>query len=448
MQKREKMYVILIILVLLILPFQVYRLRNRFEFNRRVRALAAEGYPVSRSDLEAAYVLPDGVDNAADVYQKAFDAYFEPNEAEEEWLPIRGYYVPSDKEPPYPPEVMEAIKTSLANNQECLELLDQAAQMEYCLFPRPRSGVGWNGWWYWDSLKIALKLLNERNLLLAQHGQTDELFESIHTCIRLTNTSRIQPLTYDHLSTIVFKGLVAANLQDCLNLTTFNDMQLTNLQQQIHLQWEDNITTHLINERAANIEIMHLPGPDILEYYKASSFFERSLFRLNTLLGLRDKDTLLMLDFYDKWIEIEQLPFNKQPKQLKNLKNEFNSCFRLFHCALYYALPSFRVSEAYLRIVSQLQCAETALAVERYRLKYQRLPESLEALVPEFIETVYLDPFDGEPLRYQLRDEGGYTIYCIGEDGVDNGGLSQDQMYMQSENADTDECDYPFTVKK
>jgi hypothetical protein len=129
------------ILVLLFSPFVIFRAVNRAAFERKVAELKAAGQPVSMDDLEAAYVLPEGVENAADVYQKAFRAYVEPNEAEQNFLPVCGTFAATDDMPPYPPEVMEAVRLRLEQNAECLELLDRAARMEHCLFPRTRGNV-------------------------------------------------------------------------------------------------------------------------------------------------------------------------------------------------------------------------------------------------------------------------------------------------------------------
>ncbi|MCH7813001.1 MAG: hypothetical protein IID40_03170 [Planctomycetes bacterium] len=73
-----------------------------------------------------------------------------------------------------------------------------------------------------------------------------------------------------------------------------------------------------------------------------------------------------------------------------------------------------------------LDCAHTAVAVERYRLRHDRWPDSLSALVPEFLEQAPIDPFDEQPLRY-TRTPDGVTVYSIGPDGVDDGGnVTQD----------------------
>ncbi len=65
--------------------------------------------------------------------------------------------------------------------------------------------------------------------------------------------------------------------------------------------------------------------------------------------------------------------------------------------------------------------AQTALAIERYRLEHDRLPSTLEALVPMYLEEVLPDPYDGQPLRYRTL-EGGYLLYSIYRNRVDDGG--------------------------
>ncbi|MFU8892859.1 MAG: hypothetical protein ACNA8L_04450 [Luteolibacter sp.] len=68
---------------------------------------------------------------------------------------------------------------------------------------------------------------------------------------------------------------------------------------------------------------------------------------------------------------------------------------------------------------------QTGIALERYRLKYGAHPDSLSALVPEFIPSVPLDPYDGQPLRYRRRDDADATplVWSIGPNGVDESGM-------------------------
>jgi hypothetical protein len=64
----------------------------------------------------------------------------------------------------------------------------------------------------------------------------------------------------------------------------------------------------------------------------------------------------------------------------------------------------------------------TAIALERYRLRYGRPPTDLAVLVPELLQAVPLDPMSGKPLGYRFSVGGTFVLYSVGEDGHDDGG--------------------------
>jgi hypothetical protein len=69
---------------------------------------------------------------------------------------------------------------------------------------------------------------------------------------------------------------------------------------------------------------------------------------------------------------------------------------------------------------------DVALAAELYRRRYGKLPESLEALVPELLPAVPTDPFDGKAVRYVVSEDE-CLIYSVGADGKDDGGQGDEQ---------------------
>jgi hypothetical protein len=64
------------------------------------------------------------------------------------------------------------------------------------------------------------------------------------------------------------------------------------------------------------------------------------------------------------------------------------------------------------------------LAIEGYRADAGALPETLDALVPDYLEAVPVDPTHGDPFVYRIDgDEAiGYVLYSIGLDRTDDGG--------------------------
>lgn len=83
--------------------------------------------------------------------------------------------------------------------------------------------------------------------------------------------------------------------------------------------------------------------------------------------------------------------------------------------------------------------ALTGVAVDRYRLDHGgAFPARLDALVPQYMDDVPLDPFDGHPLRLVVRNDQA-LIYSIGPDLQDNAGAAFDEHKKTG--------DMVFTVK-
>lgn len=64
-------------------------------------------------------------------------------------------------------------------------------------------------------------------------------------------------------------------------------------------------------------------------------------------------------------------------------------------------------------VQAELDCARTALAVERFRLKHNVWPRMLTELVPSFLSEIPNDPYDGKPLRYGPTKDG-VVVYSVG----------------------------------
>jgi hypothetical protein len=63
------------------------------------------------------------------------------------------------------------------------------------------------------------------------------------------------------------------------------------------------------------------------------------------------------------------------------------------------------------------------LAVERFRADHEdETPGSLEALVPNYLAAVPLDPFSGKPIVYR-RSATDYRVYSVDSDMKDDGGV-------------------------
>jgi hypothetical protein len=65
----------------------------------------------------------------------------------------------------------------------------------------------------------------------------------------------------------------------------------------------------------------------------------------------------------------------------------------------------------------QQQLAGTAMAIERYRLANRTLPQSLNQLVPQYLSSLPVDPYnEGKSLRYVAGANGQFMLSSIESD--------------------------------
>lgn len=113
-------------------------------------------------------------------------------------------------------------------------------------------------------------------------------------------------------------------------------------------------------------------------------------------------------------------------------------------------LPS---TERYLAAVTQLEllriAERTVLAIELHRATQGMLPASLEALVPDVLPAVPVDPFSGKPLVYVVDPDApdGYRLYAVGADGRDDGGDYEQGKRAQATSLDAQGVDYPIVPR-
>ena len=75
-----------------------------------------------------------------------------------------------------------------------------------------------------------------------------------------------------------------------------------------------------------------------------------------------------------------------------------------------------------VRPLAVIRAMRIAVAIERYRRDHDEvLPNDLSALLPTCLASVPIDPFTGKDMRF-TKDGGGYVVYSVGSDGRDDGG--------------------------
>ena len=72
--------------------------------------------------------------------------------------------------------------------------------------------------------------------------------------------------------------------------------------------------------------------------------------------------------------------------------------------------------------LAQARASAAAVAVARYRQAHDgTLPDSLRALIPEYLAAPLVDPYTGQELKY-AHDGASYKVYSLGANRTDDGG--------------------------
>jgi hypothetical protein len=77
--------------------------------------------------------------------------------------------------------------------------------------------------------------------------------------------------------------------------------------------------------------------------------------------------------------------------------------------------------------------AALACALERYRLANGRFPDTLDALVPQFISQLPHDVITGEPYKYRRTADRQFVLYSVGWNEKDDGGVPGKTLFDEKE---------------
>ena len=102
----------------------------------------------------------------------------------------------------------------------------------------------------------------------------------------------------------------------------------------------------------------------------------------------------------------------------RNVRNQAISTFLLG--ILLPSLDACRSGQDRVSVERKLTLTAAALAV--YRARHGSYPENLEAMVPEILPELPSDLYSGKPFIYERKEDDGYLLYSVYENGVDDGG--------------------------
>lgn len=263
----------------------------------------------------------------------------------------------------------------------------------------------------------ASRLLMLEAEVYAHRGDPRRVAESLRTMLAATRSLEREPIILAQMLRAARNGVACEELERLLPRLKFSDDDLIRLDRDLAaIDYDAALRRALLGERAALFVNIANPASLGTELSPAAAWSP-----------LRNADQLAFLLLMKNYIDATQATQLRVRDAMEQADVEAHAVLNSSSAWWRYPVTKRltpacgRFADRLWRGKSQRNATRSAIAIERYRRTHGRLPETLDQLVPEFLERVLEDAFDGRPLRY-IRAGSGWKIYSIGADLIDQQG--------------------------
>jgi hypothetical protein len=415
MKKRKKLLLWSAVVVALECMFLVKADDAALTIRNQLAAIAAAGDPVAPADADKWYSTPPADQNAAPLYEQAFAAMKNEDPQSEKFV---------------------------FDNIQALPLLIKAADRHACRYPMVLADGFATKLPHLTKIKRAATFLKMVAINQTAQNRTDAATATLQAGFSLARSLDDEPLVISKLVDYASLSLILQGMDQSFSRQAFSDAQLQALESTLkNAEMRFSLHRPLAYERACGISVFQMSGAelakaggnmtnvDLVAYSKTAKF---------------QQDFAFLLDYYSELIALTEIPYGQAMKALPKLADRAEKAKTqgfVVSSMLISASGTSSFQKA-AKAAAFLRDAQTAVAIERYRLKHANdLPGTLADLVPTHLSAVPEDPFDGQPLRFKPLPGKGYVVYSVGANLVDDGGVEKSPDGKN-------QLDIPFTVQR
>lgn len=446
--------------------FVLWRARQPGELEQRLARYRAAGQPVTLAELDVFYAAVPDAENAAPPLLEAIIGWRSVTDTN---LPTSGLGPGYPRRGvPWSAPVLAAARAELASNAVPLAALHAALSLPRSRYPVDLRNAATTPATHLGPVKQVARMLTLEARFAAETGDAVRATSALLASLKAARTLGDEPLLISYLVRVADNAIAIDGAEGVLSRIPLTGPQLEQLQQGFVLaESPGHFGRAFLGERCFALHHFKMPASQLLPLLAApggipantsigwQGYATVSLYQLYDLSGLKGRDCAYYLDRMDELIEAGARPRTELSDRQERFGRELRR-MQAQHSSILLpmsrmGLPAFeKASAKELRSVTTLRCAQTAMAVERWRSAHgDALPPALEALVPQYLAAVPIDLMDGKPLKFRASAKG-YVVYSIGEDGLDDGGLPFNERGTdpKDKNKRSDRWDYTFSVAR
>lgn len=424
----------------------IWRLALNAYIASRLADIREKSYPVTLAELNRWYPRVAPADNGAVLFDKVFATFPHPSGRADKPPADPAFEISRPGLSQTPP--LQTSVDSLVGNDDVLTMLQQASNTPRCRFPIDLRTLSIMPYSHLGNLIRSAHLLESDAANHTGCADPQPAITSVQSLFALSHSLAKEPLVRSHLARLECQQIAVNSLQNLLNGTSLTDKQLDALEDALEKADDQRgLARAFIGQRCIGIygfDMMH-KAMDLtaLPVGRSYPLGQRFLINLGAFLsspsylydlcGLLQWDELNYLHFMDRCIQTAQTAFPERIDATQALRQTLD-----------HETEPHSLSRAWLRgmngpriilkdaaLAARLREARVAIAIERYRLAYNHLPQTLGDLESSGIGPVPADPFNGHPLRY-TRLPNGYAVrsVCQNEANGDDGDGLRDAVFI------------------
>jgi hypothetical protein len=416
---RVWLWVVAALILVVLLPVVLLVLLS-VRANARVEAelarIRAAGEPATPAELEAFYRYPPADEDVTQLWLAA-TATLNTKEYRDsvESLPIVGN---GDGEIPPPgepwPQLKEAEDLLVQYAPSLVKLHEAADRGGAARYPTNFAAGLEMSLPHKEKLRSGARLLALEARVRAHREDAAGAARSIHAIFRLACSIEQEPTVVSQLMRMACNSLARDQIRQLLPEVAFAEHDLSQFQEDVRsVHYWPGLRRALLGERV----------------WMGQAFAGVTESEPGILVQLTlQADRAFYLEMMRRSIAASQQPWKLARQEWQQIQDDLlavqrrSSLTRGQHAITMTIMSDVgRLFDAATRGDAENAIAATAIAVEFHRQRHGRLPERLDQLVPDLLPRVPQDPFDGQPLRYLVREDE-YLLYSVGVDGKDDGG--------------------------
>lgn len=302
---------------------------------------------------------------------------------------------------------------------------------------------------YLADMKSCVQVLQLRAIAELQNGEGEKAVEDVKLMLRLDDSLRTEPYLISDLVRIAMTSITLQPVYEGLAKHQWTDAQLAELEQAlakldflkdfqfvergdgmggiamfdyfrrhrgefVRLLFEEaRFKYQIANKNSAWAEVGNVAGIISVYLMPAGWFYQNKL----ALAQMHQRWDSRMMDAEQRLV----FPGIIEQAGGSSVATLRAKPWNLFEGDIWPAISATARRTA--RIQVEVDLAQTACALERYRLAHGEYPEKLGALAPLHIKRVPHDIFGGKPLHYRRAADGKFVLYSIGWNEKDDGGV-------------------------